>query len=198
MSCHSADSAIPRRTLAKIYADIFLIDEQINAHRELRRMTDTCRVYEAIFNKYGYTSSNFLASQEKYIKDPARYNRILKQSVEILTAEQKKLEAEQRRIESLENAQGRIRRFAPHRLYLMDTLGRDSLLNFDFQAGLDTVFEGPRLVIAGDSLLRAQEDSLARIADSLKRIEAERLHREKMSEHRSLRKHMSLGKDVEI
>lgn len=168
MSCHSADSVIPRRTLSKIYAEMFLVDEQLNNHRELRRMTDTSRVYEAIFNKYGYTSSNFLASQEKYVKDPGRYTRMLKKSVEILTTEKRALEAEQRRIELLENAHSRLSRFAPHRLYLMDTLGRDSLLHFDFQAGLDTIFEGPRLVIAADSLLRAQEDSIAAArADSL-------------------------------
>ena len=73
--------------MARIYAEIFLLDERIDNQRQWRRMADTSKVYEAVFEKYGYTAEDYRRSQEKYILDADRYTRILKKSVKILEKE---------------------------------------------------------------------------------------------------------------
>lgn len=169
-SCHRKDRVIPRDKMARIYAEIFLLDEQIDNQRQWRRMADTSKVYEAVFEKYGYTAEDYRRSQEKYILDADRYTRILKKSVKILEKEKALLEEEKKKLDALAKASNNSKRFAPHRIYLMDTLGRDSLLNFDFQKGLDTAYRGPEMIVWADTL-KAYTDSLMR-ADSLRHADS--------------------------
>ena len=137
---------------------MFMADEAIGAQYSFRRMADTSRVYAPILAKYGYTVDDFHASEEKYIKDAGRYARIIKKSVRLLEAENKILVKERDRVESIRLRAERQLRFRPHRLFLLDTLKeeymRDSLFNFDFQLGLDTVFAGPRIIVSSDTLVR--------------------------------------------
>lgn len=176
VSCSHKADPIPRGKLSKIYAEMFMLDQHIEYQRNLGYLPDTTMVYEAVLEKYGYTWENYLASQDKYIKDPERYSRIIKKAVAILTEEQKALEKEKQRIDDILNAKLRMKLFAPHRIYLMDTLVRDTLgnldpssfgFNFDFQLGLDTVFAGPRIIVAADTA-SVQKDSLTVCSDSAK------------------------------
>lgn len=60
---------------------------------EVRRQSDTTQFYEPIFNKYGYTLSDYLTSVDYYMNDPERFSRILKKTQSILEAGKAKDEA---------------------------------------------------------------------------------------------------------
>lgn len=161
--------------MARIYADMFLADKQLRVNYQLRRVADTSRVYEAIFARYGYTIDDYNASQEHYILDARRYVKILKKSVEILEKENKVFKDEKARIDAFNLARQGIVRYAPNRIYLLDTIAcADSLLFFDFQEGLDTVFEGPRIVVAADTAAVAADSVRLSSRDSLKLIKPKR------------------------
>lgn len=70
--CHGP-RRIPRGTMEDIYYDLFLTDARIGENPELRRQADTMLVYEAVFNRYGYNTDDYLYSLRYYLKDPERF-----------------------------------------------------------------------------------------------------------------------------
>ncbi len=151
--------------MTDIYADMAMADALLSQNYQNRRVADTSRVYAAILQNYGYTEEDFRTSEEAYIKDAGRYVRMVKKAVLKLDAEKKALKEEKRRIDDMKDRAAAVRRFAPHRIYLLDTLGiADSVLfGFDFQEGLDTAFRGPLMIVWADTAVLAQmrKDSLA-------------------------------------
>ena len=88
-------TVIPRGKFAQIYAEMALADEWLASNgTRYRELLDTTYFYEPIFNKYGYTSKDYIASVEHYIDDPMRYGRILKKAQAIIVAEQAKRQRE--------------------------------------------------------------------------------------------------------
>ena len=63
---------IPRDKMEAIYYDMFMADQQIRNDMALRRQADTMLVYEAVFNRYGYDTDDYLYSVQTYLKDPER------------------------------------------------------------------------------------------------------------------------------
>lgn len=59
-----------------------------------RQLPDTTLYYEPVFNKYGYTTDDYLHSVDYYISDPERFSRILDKSVKILEEKQAEIEVE--------------------------------------------------------------------------------------------------------
>lgn len=99
--CHRDGRLIPRKDLARIYADMLIADQWLNDHRALRRQADTTLFYEPIFQHYGYTTADYTYSVRHYMDDPERFSRILKKSSTILGVRVRKLKAyeeEMRRI----------------------------------------------------------------------------------------------------
>lgn len=68
---------IPRDELTDIYYDMFLLDQQIREDNDLRKQADTTLVYEAVFNKYGYDTDDYLYSLKYYLRDPEHFARVL-------------------------------------------------------------------------------------------------------------------------
>ena len=86
---------IPRGKFAQIYAEMVLADEWLMSNSvNYKRMADTTYFYEPIFNKYGYTSRDYIASVEHYIDDPLRYGRILKKAEAIVRNREMQLQRE--------------------------------------------------------------------------------------------------------
>ena len=79
-------SVIPRGKLAKIYAEMLLMDQWAQSESFLRNTADTSLVYEPIFQKYGYDTEDYIKSVDYYMNDPERFSRILRQTAEILDA----------------------------------------------------------------------------------------------------------------
>lgn len=160
---------IPKNDMSRIYADMFLADKQLRFDHQLHRIADTSRVYEAIFAKYGYTIEDYNASQEKYLLDARRYVKILKESAGIIEKENKIFKEEKARLDAILLAKEGMARFAPNRIYLLDTIAcADSLMIFDFQKGLDTIFRGPRLVVAADTVIVRTDSVKADIEEKAK------------------------------
>jgi hypothetical protein len=86
-------SVIPRSKLAKIYAEMLVMDQWAQSESHLRSVADTSLVYEPIFQKYGYDTEDYTRSVEYYMQDPERYSRILRQTIEILDARIEELNA---------------------------------------------------------------------------------------------------------
>lgn len=182
---------IPKGTMAHIYAEMFVADQQIASDWKLKRSADTSLVYEPIFEKYGYTSDDYRASREYYIQDPDRYARILRKSVQILEGEVKELKKEKKLMESLEQVRKSIAVYAPERIHYMTGLSscsrfvEDSLVFcvdsaggvflFDPQDGMDTSYYGPEMRLR-DSVMTVTDSTDATVAapaDTLPYFEVE-------------------------
>ena len=51
-SCRNRD-LIPEDVMARIYYDMYMTDQGIKGNRHFDRLSDTLKVYEPIFNRYG-------------------------------------------------------------------------------------------------------------------------------------------------
>lgn len=78
---------IPREKMMDIYCEMFLTDQLIRNDNELRRRADTMLVYEAVFNKYGYDTDDYLFTLENNLKDPERFAKLMDEVAERLKAE---------------------------------------------------------------------------------------------------------------
>ena len=158
--------------LVDIYAEMFLTDQWLRDNQDVKKTADTLLVYEPIFNRYGYTTDDYLKTVEHYMREPDKYAKILKNTAKKLEKKEKEI---QKTIDAIERASRLhlspihasdtlLRRFKPDSFYL----GRPSVrANRYFEIILsdqdrDTLFDGPRLIIKTDS---AAVDSVA--VDSL-------------------------------
>lgn len=86
---------IPRGKFARIYAEMALADEWLASNSTIyRELVDTTNFYEPIFNRYGYTAKDYIASVEHYIDDPLRYGRILRKAQALIVERQAVLQQE--------------------------------------------------------------------------------------------------------
>jgi len=90
-ACSRNARIIPRSTMSKIYAEMFVADQWLKDHPEARKTADTSFFYEPIFEKYGYTFEDYNATVEKYIADPENYGKIIKKTADILKARHNEL-----------------------------------------------------------------------------------------------------------
>ncbi len=86
------DKVIPRSKMARIYAEMLLVDQWLQMEPDVRRGTDTTLVYEPILEKYGYDSEIYRRSIYKYLDDPERFARIFRTTIEIYDKRLKELE----------------------------------------------------------------------------------------------------------
>lgn len=161
--------------MARIYAEMFIIDQQINQDRDARRAADTSFVYAPVLQKYGYTVDDYRASMAHYIKDPDRYARILRNSASMIETEIKSLKKEKERLDALEKMHEEVSAFGPERIFRLTGLGNpdifaeDSLsfyvdstggeLYFDARTWMDTAFYGPVMQVHECDTLFAVDSS---------------------------------------
>ena len=67
---------IPKDTLEDIYLDMFLADQMVREENIPRPQMDTMLLYEAVFQKYGYDTDDYLHSVRYYLKDPERFAKV--------------------------------------------------------------------------------------------------------------------------
>ena len=75
---------IPAATLSKIYAEMLLSDQWLVGNKQYSKIADTTLVYEPIFNKYGYTTDDYIATVDYYLYDPEHFTKIARKATEIL------------------------------------------------------------------------------------------------------------------
>lgn len=152
---------IPRGTMSKIYAEMFLADQWLRDHPAARPVADTTLFYEPIFNKYGYRKIDYITSVDAYISDPEKFSKILKGSVSILEEQEKQAvrlyEFEAKLNALTANLRNYSRKdFSPASWYA-DTLGlwgRSDILRLD---EMDIAVAADTSSVAADSLSLAAE-----------------------------------------
>ena len=171
---------IPRDKMVDIYCDMLLADQQLRDNNALRRQADTMLVYEAVFNRYGYDTDEYLLSVNHYLADPERYAKILGDVVVKLQSEAGNLETEIGELDKMDRLLGMKRPpldsilapFSKDSLYLgLPRVVRDSSRYAGWfrlvAAREDTLSVTDSLSTPSDSL-KARPDSVAAPADSLK------------------------------
>ena len=93
-ACSRGPKVIPRSKMEKIYTDMLLADQWLMRNQDAGFKADTTLFYEPIFRKYGFTSEDFYASNEYYMRDPLRYSRMLKKVALSLDAKARKMRTE--------------------------------------------------------------------------------------------------------
>lgn len=79
--------------MSKIYYDIYMTDEAVDANYGLRRMADTMRIYEPIFNKYGYTTEDYNRSVNFYLGRPDKFEDVFEDTKTMLEKRKAELNA---------------------------------------------------------------------------------------------------------
>ena len=83
---------IPKDTLTDIYTDMFLADQMVRDENVPRVRMDTLLLYEAVFQKYGYDTDDYLYSVRHYLKDPERFGKVFENVAKRLEGEVDALE----------------------------------------------------------------------------------------------------------
>ena len=78
---------IPKDTMADIYTDMFLADQMVREENIPRTQMDTMLLYEAVFEKYGYDTDDYLNSVRFYLKDPERFAKVFENVAKRLEGE---------------------------------------------------------------------------------------------------------------
>ena len=72
---------IPEKTFIKIYSEMFVADQWLANHPDVKEKADTTLFYEPIFRKHGYRTRDFHRSIDYYLQHPEKYQHLL-QSVQ--------------------------------------------------------------------------------------------------------------------
>ena len=78
---------IPKDTMTDIYTDMFLADQMVRDADIPRAQMDTMLLYEAVFEKYGYDTEDYLYSLRYYLKDPERFGKVFENVTKRLEGE---------------------------------------------------------------------------------------------------------------
>ena len=183
-SCKRGDEKIiPRKDMAKIYAEMLVVDQWVQLDQAVRKTMDTTLVYEPILEKYGYDSDDYRNSVYKYLDDPERFSRILREAAEIIDKRLvvlRKLKAEEdaKAARSEEMKQYAVEFNAKDRfpymydepyIHYYDSLAVDlDTLNNEYRFKsvelADTIYEGVLMIVKADTV--AVKDTIP-AADSL-------------------------------
>ena len=63
---------IPQKRMPEIIAELYKVDRYINSDYKLVLRADTVKIYESIFNHYGYTSQDFINTIDYYLSRPIK------------------------------------------------------------------------------------------------------------------------------
>ena len=150
---------IPKDTLTDIYTDMFLADQQVRKMNIPRPQMDTMLLYEAVFEKYGYNTDDYLYSVQHYLKDPERF-------AKVFDAVAKRLEGEVKSLDELIERQNResnkMRKKYPQIDSLLAPFSKES-----FYAGQARMERDTALYAALYRLVAIQEDTLMMPVDSV-------------------------------
>ena len=151
---------IPKDTLTDIYEDMFLADQLVRERNLPQPQMDTLLVYEAVFNKYGYNTDDYLNSVRYYLKDPERFAKVFDEV-------NRRLEAKVKDLDRLIEFRQRLDERRAETYPLLDSI----LTPFSKEAvfvGLARVERDSSAYPAWFRLVAVQEDTLMMPVDSLK------------------------------
>ena len=102
---------IPKKKMAAINADMFLMDQYFDADRSMKPFVDTCAIYKPLLRSYGYTAEQYFASVDYYLENSRDMAKIVGMTEEILKKREakilKRLEADSHKADSTGRRKGR-------------------------------------------------------------------------------------------
>ena len=172
--CAGRGRIIPRGTLAKIYAEMFVADQWIKDNPKARKTADTTFFYEPIFNSYGYTTKDYIATVDKYVADPEKFAKVFKQAASIIGKQIGEANAYKDLMESIEDINKSISGYVRTDFSCDSLVWADSAIwwhrHLPDSAALDSLrLDSLRLDSLRLDSLRV--DSLATINDSIDYVE---------------------------
>ena len=150
---------IPKDTLTDIYTDMFLADQQVRELNIPHSQMDTMLLYEAVFEKYGYDTDDYLYSVQHYLKDPERFAKVFDAVAARLEGE---VNALQKIIEREDEEARRLARRYPQVDSIIAPFAKESCY-----AGLARMERDTALYAALYRLVAIQEDTLMVPVDSV-------------------------------
>ena len=170
-SCNREEGIIPRKKMSRIYAEMLLADQWIQANPQFRWVADTTLMYEPILEKYGYSSEDYRRTVYRYLDDPERFARILRETVNIYDKRIAELDEQKNILKTAEEKAAYSERFrmdfdvSEHFPYMFDepyvhyhdSLGVevDSLTREYRMKPVetsDTTYSGPEMIVRKDTL----------------------------------------------
>ncbi|HBZ25910.1 MAG TPA: hypothetical protein DEO54_06675 [Rikenellaceae bacterium] len=79
---------IPQKRMPEIIAQLYKVDRYINTDYKLVLRADTIKIYESIFNHYGYTSEDFINTLDYYLSRPLKLKSFYAQAKILLEKEE--------------------------------------------------------------------------------------------------------------
>ena len=169
--------------MAKIYAEMLVLDHWIQLDQAVKKKMDTTLVYEPILEKYGYDSEDYRYSVYKYLDDPERFARIFREASDIIDERLVELRGVKAEEDKMEDKAEELKKYAvefnaadrfpymhdePY-VHYHDSLAVDlDTLNNEYRLKsmelADTVYEGVVMIVKADTV--AVTDTLS-AADSL-------------------------------
>ena len=151
---------IPKDTLTDIFVDMFLADQMVRDENIPPVRMDTLLVYEAVFEKYGYDTDDYLHTLRKSLRDPERFAKVFEEVANRLEMEVEDLNEiiERQNTLAANQGKGHLPVFA-----ILAPFSKES-----FYAGLPRVERDTSQFGAWFRLVAVQEDTLMVPADSVK------------------------------
>lgn len=95
---------IPKKKMAAINADFYLMDQYLGADLTMRKFSDTTAVYKPVLRYYGYTADEYFTSVDYYLENSRDMAKILDMTEAILRKRQKaimkRIEADSHKVDT--------------------------------------------------------------------------------------------------
>ena len=150
---------IPKDTLVDIYTDMFLADQMVREENIPRAQMDTMLLYEAVFEKYGYDTDDYMHTLRENLRDPERFAKVFDAVAKRLEAE---VDALDKLIELQHREEDRLQKQYPEVEMMLAPFSKGS-----FYAGAARFDRDTSRFGAWYRLVPAQEDTLMVPVDSV-------------------------------
>ena len=177
VSCGRGGRVIPVRKMERIYREMLLADQWLAENPDKRGIADTTWFYEPIFEKYGFTLSDYQKSVDRYLNDPKRYAEMLGRVEEGLRNDLKVVNARialEDRLQHEADSLAKVWKSVKAKTFnsFLDVFDVDAMTD---RVGIekdslgvyrpvpvveDTVFHGPRLVIRDTTAIVPEKDTI--------------------------------------
>lgn len=177
ISCDRGGRVIPVGKMERIYREMLLADQWLAENPDKRGIADTTWFYEPIFEKYGFTLSDYQKSVDRYLNDPKRYAEMLGRVEEGLRNDLKVVNARialEDRLQHEADSLAKVWKSVKAKTFnsFLDVFDVDAMTD---RVGIekdslgvyrpvpvveDTVFHGPRLVIRDTTAIVPEKDTI--------------------------------------
>ena len=164
--CGRRGRVIPEKRLMKLYTEMYLADQWLRDHPDVRKMSDTTLFFDPIFRRYGYTFEDYDRTVHYYLDHPEAYSKILDRAAERLRKEGDRMQQEADEATAREIELNAFRRGYVRKDFSTDSLRWAAVDSWPLSDGL------PGKPERGGSVLLPE---VAASADSLQRSAGRRL-----------------------